>query len=569
MVTDAMSYQRRLVASHPQWWLGLMLLALQAASAWGIESFWSRAFLLVHFGLFLLWQPVWRGERNLKPAQAAAIIVLAVVLVFWNNWWLVAAWLAVLFALIGGSVPGTTQRNERLVSLIAALYLLALLLVWVVPHLFLDQKFDNIVILLVRYGLLPFPVLVIALKVDTAREKTVLPVDLFYSLMLFLLVVALVLGSFVVKMLSEGDYAIALTQALFGIAVVLVVLSWLWNPHSGFTGVGHFLSRYLMSMGLPFERWMQNLADRAEWETQPNKFLLLALEDMVSLPWVAGIAWRTTKGAGELGERSKNRAEFSFQDLTLVIYTRPTLSLGLRLHLKLLTQLLGNFYYAKHREMSQRQNAYTQAIYETGARLTHDVKNLLQSLRSLCAAMESSTPDQAQELQNLMRSQLPQITERLQNTLEKLKAPQQVSTGYIGVLAWWEDVKGRYGRGNINFTEEKLNDEIVIPAELFDSVADNLLQNALNKGKMHTDLHISVTFSCANKISFCVCDDGDAIKESVAAHLFEGPVFSKTGLGIGLYQAAQQAHQLGYRLTLANNENRKVCFELSLVETKI
>jgi hypothetical protein len=42
---------------------------------------------------------------------------------------------------------------------------------------------------------------------------------------------------------------------------------------------------------------------------------------------------------------------------------------------------------------------------------------------------------------------------------------------------------------------------------------------------------------------------------------------SHTGLGVGLYHAAKQADQLGYRLTLAANEPGSVCFVLSRVGT--
>ena len=48
----------------------------------------------------------------------------------------------------------------------------------------------------------------------------------------------------------------------------------------------------------------------------------------------------------------------------------------------------------------------------------------------------------------------------------------------------------------------------------------------------------------------------------VATRLFSVPVPSRTGLGIGLYQAAQQAAQAGYSLTLVSNEAGNVCFEL-------
>ena len=98
--------QGRLVTAHPQWWLGLMLLALHAALAWGITEWWSRAFLLAQFGLFLMWQPVWRGEANVESRYAFLVVIVGFLLAAWNSWWLMAVWLAVLFGLIGGSVPG-------------------------------------------------------------------------------------------------------------------------------------------------------------------------------------------------------------------------------------------------------------------------------------------------------------------------------------------------------------------------------------------------------------------------------------------------------------------------------
>ena len=86
-----------------------MLLALHASLAWGIADWWPRAFLLAHFGLFLLWQPVWRGESNIESRYAFLVVIVGFLLAAWNNWWLMAVWLAVLFGLIGGSVPGITE----------------------------------------------------------------------------------------------------------------------------------------------------------------------------------------------------------------------------------------------------------------------------------------------------------------------------------------------------------------------------------------------------------------------------------------------------------------------------
>lgn len=568
MNTSAVLAQR-VIAAHPQWSIGLMLLALHAALGWSVSEWWVPAAILAHFGLFLLWQPVWRGEQEIELRHAFLVVFAGFLLAAWNSWWLMAVWLAVLFGLIGGSIPGITDRRQRWVSLLTAFYLLSMLLMWVVPQLFADEVLSIAHVRLVRYGLLAIPLIIILIRFESRRSEAPVAVDLFYSMLLFLLVVALVLGSFVVKVVSHGEYPTALAQTLFVIALLLVTLSWLWNPRSGFTGIGHMLSRYVMSLGLPFERWVQQLAMFAEQESQPQRFLGLALKHMLELPWVCGVQWETRVGQGEFGTRSDHVAEFTIHDLQLKVSTRWPLSPAVLLHLRLLGQMVGYFYDAKRREQIQRQSAYTQAVYETGARLTHDVKNLLQSLRSLCAAAETSGADQATALQALMQRQLPQITQRLNATLDKLRAPQEVDADQVDALIWWEGLIQRYGARGIHFTVEGIVGNCKIPAELFDSVADNLLENALNKKSDGHPVRVDVMFSPAGGGTLSVCDSGVAIPRSIAARLLEAPVPSQTGLGIGLYHAAKQADRLGYRLAISANEPGKVCFALACARSDV
>ena len=49
----------------------------------------------------------------------------------------------------------------------------------------------------------------------------------------------------------------------------------------------------------------------------------------------------------------------------------------------------------------------------------------------------------------------------------------------------------------------------------------------------------------------------------IAASLLRAPVSSRSGLGIGLYQAARQAESSGYRLELETNRDGEVCFALT------
>src|SRR5688572_19729053 len=205
----ALSGYTNLLAAHPQRSLAFMLLALHASVAWGIEEWWPRAFLLAHLGLFLLWQPIWRGEREIKARHAVAVVAVACLLVGWQSWWLMALWLALLVGLIGGSVPSIGERRQRMISILAALYLLSMLLMWVVPQLFAEQFMEPAVTALVRYALPLIPAVLLVMRAPPRVPLQPVGVDLFYTLLFFLLVVALVLGSFVVRDASHGNYVIA------------------------------------------------------------------------------------------------------------------------------------------------------------------------------------------------------------------------------------------------------------------------------------------------------------------------------------------------------------------------
>ena len=114
--------------------------------------------------------------------------------------------------------------------------------------------------LLVLYGL-PLLFLVMAaipVESDSAEPQVV---DFFYASMIFLLLVALVLGSFTFMTVGGRSYVLSLMLSLFVIAGVLLFLSLAWNPRAGFSGLQMVFSRYLLSIGLPFEQWLHFLAE--------------------------------------------------------------------------------------------------------------------------------------------------------------------------------------------------------------------------------------------------------------------------------------------------------------------
>ena len=154
-------------------------------------------------------------------------------------------------------------------------------------------------------------------------------------------------------------------------------------------------------------------------------------------------------------------------------------------------RLVAHFYRARQREEELTRTARLQAVYETGARITHDIKNLLQSLQTTTAAMQSGKAGDEAELRALMARQLPHVNQRLQLALDKLQAPEKEAMVVGRLSEWWESLQARNIGTDIQF-ESKLDSDPTVPRDLFDSVAENLLENARGKRLSEPNIHINV-----------------------------------------------------------------------------
>lgn len=540
----------------------VMLVLLHLASMQGPGDFWTRGLMLAHFGLFILWQPFMRGEQRLTGLQTLGIVAISVGILLFLNWWMLGLWLSIFAGIVGGKVFLFQARWLRRFYLVVLAYLVTLLLVWVVPSMFFGVAPAPEIELFVMFGL---PLLFVAMAFMPTEQDTVETpqiVDFFYATLLFLLFVVLVLGTLAFMRVGSLPYTTSLTYSILIIAGVLLLLSLAWNPRAGFAGLSMYFSRYLLSIGLPFERWLYFLAELSQMESRPDRFLKEACAGLTRLPWVTGGFWHTSNESGDFGTVSKNSVEHTNPEIHLRVFTRSPLSPSLVWHFHLLGQLLGEFYTAKIREQKLQQQTYVQAVHETGARMTHDVKNLLQSLNVLCSAVEREAASDPQEIAALVRRQLPVISQRLQQTLDKLQKPQTDTGSFVQAKIWWEGFKRSYGNRGVEFHELDIEEGVFLPKELFDSAGDNLLQNALRKRKADEYVTIRASFVCRDSVEFSVCDSGDAVATEVLQGLLRGPVPSQTGYGIGLYQSSRLAEISGFSLSLSQNERGRVCFTL-------
>ncbi len=546
-------------AGTRRWMLLVMLGLLHGALMFGVKSPWASPLLLGHLGVFLLWQPMWRGEREVGGGALLFIGMAAATVVFWLSWWVLAFWLTGLFGLVGARVFAFRDRWSRFLYLLVMAYLLAVLLLWVVSNLFAAQSTVEVGRILMWYVLPLLLVVIAVLPVKSEPVENTQTVDFIYSLLLFMLLTLVVLGSLAFMSLGHLDYLEALLRTLFLTALVLLALGSLWSPRFGFSGLQAMFSRYLLNVGTPFENWLTELAETAQREPDAASYLNRAINLLADFPWLSGLSWESPDGSGQQGQFSEHAVAVQEGELRLTVYAKQPLKSAVMLHVHLLAQLIGYFYQAKQREQSLRDITRLQAVYETGSRLTHDLKNMLQSLLSLTAIAQS----REERAQQLVQQQLPRLTQRIELTLSKLKRPEiESESQQLPLDAWWDALKQRNQHHLIEWRSQGSLPAKRIPVALFDCVLDNLIDNALKKRQTEPAISLYVEIS-AEPLRLVVCDGGAAIPESTSTKLLRAAVVSGSGLGIGLYQAARWAEQMGYHLTLASNRSGRVCFELA------
>lgn len=533
----------------------LLMLHALAFGGWRIPA--VSLLWLVALGLFLIWQPFVAGEQRISPRQGFFLLAAVLLSTLFLGPWLLLIWCGALAAAIGGRGLWAEQRRERTGYLLALGYLIAVTVLGVVPEISPAVQLDaELRGLLARF----LPVFLPLLLLFPARAqpmRTGESFDLFYGILVFLVMAVFVLGALAYMLVGGAGYVESLFKTSMTLAAALLVVAWVWNPRAGFSGVGAAVSRYLLSVGMPLEQWLVHLSQESDRYTDPWRFLEAVMRRLKVMPRVVGASWQAENKRGGYGEPSAYVHSCQANSLTLILHFRQPPSPAMRWHVEWLLRLAIEFYLVKKQADQLQKMGYVQAIYETGARVTHDVKNLLQSLQVLCYA--AARPGDPAEVAGLLRRQLPQIVERLKATLEKLQSPRISDDDLVDARAWWRSLQDRYAGLPITWDGEPASDAR-IPGALFDSVAENLLQNALSKRQREPGLVIT---ACISDVSLRVVDNGSAIGQELVAGLLKSPVASEDGLGIGLYHAAGHAEALAYCLELLANHPGQVEFSLS------
>ncbi len=537
--------------------LGLILFSLLSAVFLGSENHFSYSFLIVHFGLFLLWQPILKQEHRYSWFDLGLLSTFILVFIVWFNLWLSVFWMLLLLSLLTGRI--FARGIGRAAYGLAVIVLFLELVLIINPALFGLTGLSEPLKTIAELVLLSLPLILVFIPSKKIRQ---LHIDFIRGFFVVILTLFLCMGSVLTTFASETPYLQSLIITILIAAIFLFAASVLWRPRAGFSGLAQLWEKYLLNIGGPFEDWISRLAAiEANAEIKPEQFLQASIQHLIARSWICGVHWHHNGQDKLTGKQSAHYTTFIDNQLKITLYAYTPIGPALLLHTKLLLGVLSFYYKAKLQEYELIKQAHLRAIYETGSKLTHDVKNILQSTQTMTQiVLDKDTP--IEDVQSILQQQLPLLTQRLKTTLDKLTSPQKEQSKVSGLSNWWQQLKVRYNKRNIQFIAE-IESELDIAVDIYDSIIENLLENARSKRILDPGLDIIVHLECRdNQIRLTVLDTGKAIAEPLAAILFTTPIDSENGFGIGLYQCQQQAQRHQIELELYENVNGRVCFKL-------
>jgi len=546
-----LQYEQQILASA---------LLVYHSLTWSItDSKLHLAFTLILYGLFLLWQPLWNKDIRINKVSVTAVTAFSLTVTFFFPKEALIFFGLLISGLIGSRL--LTQSSFRSFDLLALLIVILEMAVGVVPSAFPQIKLPGLFGDYMQAIILVPILLFFFLPARGHKKQERSQVDLMHGLLAATLIFIVLLGGIVISLLYGVDYIDGLLLTVFIVSTLTLGISWFWNPGVGYSGIGVLWNRYAMTIGGPFEVWINTLTSLIEERyLTPVEYLEAACERLVENEWLNGIQWNFESFNVFAGEKlGPNFKHSPGKNISVDLYYKSNPGSALEQHTILLIRMAYQFYLAKLNQEKVRAQEHFATIHHTGARLTHDVKNILQSIKTSLDILEDETDSKVQ--QELLQSNLTQIGSRLENTLNKLKTPL-LDTKFLltDCQEWMDKLESQHRSNSRLIFNRDIEATVLIPGDLFDSVVENLISNASRKTSA---LQIDIRLLASKEIILLsVCDNGEAITQSIEADLFSQPLSSGSGMGIGLYQSSIMASAYSFELELSQNEKGRVCFSL-------
>jgi hypothetical protein len=316
------------------------MLLLYHLLIWAVEEPLLRFGLSsVLYGLFLLWQPLWSKEARVKKLPVAVIgILFFLITYFFPDESLVFVGL-ILSGLIGSRLLGQTAfRSFDLFALLIVTIEMAIGLIPEtfqqirLPALFSDYMQTIVLVLVLLFYFAPNP---------DYQKQARSQVDLMHGLLAATLIFIVLLGGIVINLLYGVDYLDGLLLTVFIVVTLTIGISWFWNPGIGYSGIGVLWNRYAMTIGGPFETWINTLTTLIEERyLSPSEYLEAACDHLVENDWLNAIEWQFENFRISAGEKTGPWLEHRLDEkLTVLLYFKADPGTALEQHTILLIRM--------------------------------------------------------------------------------------------------------------------------------------------------------------------------------------------------------------------------------------
>jgi hypothetical protein len=199
--------------------------------------------------------------------------------------------------------------------------------------------------------------------------------------------------------------------------------------------------------------------------------------------------------------------------------------------------------------------------------LQHDVKNMAQLISLSADQLENPIPGQEDKILESMKTAIPAVRDRAQHMLNALT--NTLDTGKQSELQLEQFLELT---ANAYELPVQLSGKAIVSVQkdTLQSIIDNLLGNYSRQSKKVNQPTLDLQINLEKEGDQVVTTISDRNGEPCLwpERLFE-PFWSEhgSGLGIGLYQARQQAMAAGGKLTVDAMPDKPLCFILSLPTT--
>ena len=232
-----MATSKHFLANNEHRLLGLMLFSLLAAIHLGDNDTIALSFLIVHFGFFLLWQPVVKKQSTFNTKQLIVLSVLILAFIYWFNPWLNVFWSLLLLTLLTGRI--FARGLARAAYGLAVIVLFLELVLVTTPALFHLAAISSLLQPSFNMFLILLPLILLFIPSSTTSSKQI---DFIRGFLVVLLVIFLCMSSALISLSIKQAYIESLAISIIILSLFLLLTAF-FTTNSFFMGAACRLFR--------------------------------------------------------------------------------------------------------------------------------------------------------------------------------------------------------------------------------------------------------------------------------------------------------------------------------------